>query len=172
MELATTTDLIVSLAAKIKLLILDVDGVMTNGKLWFGDDGAEYKTFNVKDGHGIKKLIASGINVAVISGRRSSAVDRRMAELGIEHYFAGQADKNAAFDELLHLLGLQPGEVAYIGDDEPDVKVMQRCSLPVAVADAHASAKAVAGWVTRSDGGEGAVREVCDLLIEANRTTS
>ncbi len=155
------------LAGQIKLLVLDVDGVLTDGRLWLGDDGAEYKNFNVKDGHGIKTLIRSGIEVAVITGRRSGAVDRRMAELGINHYFSGQADKLAAFDELLDTLQLQPGQVAYVGDDEPDIGVMQRCALPIAVADAHPSAKAVAGWITNNAGGNGAVREVCDLLVTA-----
>ncbi|RLA14177.1 MAG: hypothetical protein DRQ60_06920 [Gammaproteobacteria bacterium] len=170
MEQSTATNRLFDIAAKIKLLILDVDGVMTDGTLWFGDDGAEYKGFNVKDGHGIKELIRNGIDVAVITGRRSSAVDRRMVELGIVHYYAGQADKMAAYDELLLSLRLQSNQVAYIGDDEPDAPVMQRCSLPVAVADAHASAKLVAGLITDARGGNGAVREVCDLLIDATRT--
>ena len=160
------SDLLLSRAAQIKLLILDVDGVMTDGRLWFGDDGAEYKSFNVKDGHGIKELITRGIDVAVISGRRSSAVDRRMQELGIEHYYAGQADKLSAFRELIEKLAVQPEQVAYMGDDQPDVAVMQLCGLPVAVADAHACAIEVAGWVTRASGGAGAVRELCDLIID------
>lgn len=167
---STTTAQIVGIARQIKLLILDVDGVLTDGRLFMGDDGAEYKSFNVKDGHGLKKLIASGIEVAVITGRVSGAVDRRMSELGINHYFAGQADKIAAYNELLLALGLQSSQVAYIGDDEPDVPVMQLCSLPIAVADAHADAKAVAGWITSKRGGNGAVREVCDLLLRANES--
>ena len=167
---STITEQIVTIASQTKLLILDVDGVLTDGRLYIGDDGTEYKSFNVKDGHGIKKLIASGTEVAVITGRISSAVDRRMAELGIDHYFAGQADKVTAYNELLLKLGLQSSQVAYLGDDEPDVPVMQLCSLPMAVADAHADAKAVAGWITSKRGGDGAVREVCDLLIQANQT--
>lgn len=167
---STATAQIVGIARQIKLLILDVDGVLTDGRLFMGDDGAEYKSFNVKDGHGLKKLIASGIEVAVITGRVSGAVDRRMAELGINHYFAGQSDKIAAYNELLLALGLQSSQVAYIGDDEPDVPVMQLCSLPIAVADAHADAKAVAGWITSNLGGNGAVREVCDLLLRANES--
>lgn len=160
------SELLLSRAAQIKLLILDVDGVMTDGRLWFGDDGAEYKSFNVKDGHGIKQLITKGIDVAVISGRSSSAVDRRMQELGIEHYYAGQSDKLSAFNELIEKLSLQPEQVAYMGDDQPDVAVMQLCGLPVAVADAHSCAIEVAGWVTRAHGGGGAVRELCDLIID------
>jgi 3-deoxy-D-manno-octulosonate 8-phosphate phosphatase (KDO 8-P phosphatase) len=158
-----------TLAASIKLLILDVDGVLTDGRLWMGDDGAEYKTFNVKDGHGIKALIEVGTDVAVITGRRSAAVDRRMGELGVRHYYAGQHDKIAAFNELLQTLALQPSQIAYVGDDEPDVPVMQRVALPVAVADAHESAKKVAGWITLANGGAGAVREVCDLLMAASQ---
>ncbi|MEL0082329.1 MAG: 3-deoxy-manno-octulosonate-8-phosphatase KdsC [Gammaproteobacteria bacterium] len=164
---ATTDIQVLNRASQIKLLILDVDGVLTDGRLWLGDDGAEYKAFNVKDGHGIKALIAHGVQVAVITGRRSSAVDRRMAELGIAHYYAGQSDKMAAYNELMDKLALEPEQVAYVGDDEPDVAVMQRSGLPVAVADAHSSARRVAGWITGNRGGEGAVREVCDLLIKA-----
>ncbi|MBL4621880.1 MAG: 3-deoxy-manno-octulosonate-8-phosphatase KdsC [Immundisolibacteraceae bacterium] len=159
------TELLLSRAAQIKLLILDVDGVMTDGRLWFGDDGAEYKSFNVKDGHGIKQLINRGIDVAVISGRCSSAVDRRMQELGIEHYYPGQSDKLSAFDELIEKLAVQSIQVAYMGDDQPDVPAMQLCGLPVAVADAHQCAVEVAGWVTRANGGAGAVRELCDLIL-------
>ena len=157
--------LLLSRASQIKLLILDVDGVMTDGRLWFGDDGAEYKSFNVKDGHGIKQLISIGIDVAVISGRRSSAVDRRMNELGITHYYAGQSNKLSAFSEIIDKLAVQPEQVAYMGDDQPDVAVMQLCGLPVAVADAHQCAVQVAGWVTTANGGGGAVRELCDIIL-------
>ena len=158
-------ELLLTRAADIKLLILDVDGVMTDGRLWFGDDGAEYKSFNVKDGHGIKELICNDIDVAVISGRRSSAVDRRMQELGIEHYYSGQSNKLTAFGELIEKLAVEPDQVAYMGDDQPDVPVMRLCGLPVAVADAHPCAIEAAGWVTRAGGGAGAVRELCDLIL-------
>ena len=169
MELSTVSEQVRALAGSIKLLILDVDGVLTDGRLWMGDNGAEYKAFNVKDGHGLKALMHNGTDVAVITGRRSSAVDRRMGELGINHYYAGQNDKIAAFNELLQLLALQPSQVAYVGDDEPDVPVMQLVALPVAVGDAHESAKTAAGWITRGNGGAGAVREVCDLLMAARQ---
>ena len=158
-------DLLLKRASQIKLLILDVDGVMTDGRLWFGDDGAEYKSFNVKDGHGIKQLISNGIDVAVISGRRSSAVDRRMKELGIEHYYAGQSNKLTAFAEIIDNLAIEPEQVANMGDDQPDVPVMQLCGLPVAVADAHQCAAQAAGWITSANGGAGAVRELCDLIL-------
>ncbi|HAC33356.1 MAG TPA: 3-deoxy-manno-octulosonate-8-phosphatase KdsC [Gammaproteobacteria bacterium] len=159
-------------AADIRLLILDVDGVMTDGRLLMGTDGSEHKTFNVKDGHGIKQLLRHGVEVAVISGRSSLAVDRRMAELGITHYYAGQSNKLPRFEELISELKIEPEQVAYLGDDEPDLPVMERCGLPVAVADAHKSVLAIAGWVTSLGGGQGAVRELTDLIIESRTSRS
>lgn len=154
-------------AADIRLVAFDVDGVFTDGRLLLGDDGAEYKSFHVRDGYGVRRLLRSGIQAAVISGRHSSAVERRMQELGVEHVFQGVKDKVAVLDALLASLGLEPQQAAFVGDDEPDLPVMARVGLSVAVADAHASVRAAADWTTRAPGGAGAVREVCDLLVAA-----
>lgn len=154
-------------AAEIRLVAFDVDGVFTDGRLLFGDDGAEYKVFHVRDGHGIRRLARAGITPAVISGRASDAVTRRMQELGVEHVFQGVSDKVAVFDGLLAELGLEPAQAAFVGDDEPDLAVMARAGLAIAVADAHAQVRAAADWTTSAPGGLGAVREVCDLLVAA-----
>lgn len=151
----------------IRLLVLDVDGVLTDGRLYYGPRGEELKCFHVRDGVGLKAVRAAGIEVAVISGRRSAAVARRCRELGIAHVVQGAADKLAAFTRLAARLGLAPGECACVGDDLPDVPVMRAVGLSYAVADAHAAARAAADRSTRAHGGRGAVREVCDDLIGA-----
>lgn len=156
-------------AAAVELLALDVDGVLTDGRLWFGDDGAEYKAFHVRDGHGLVALGRAGVRLAVISGRRSSAVDRRMAELGIAHVHQGVGDKPAVLAELLERTGISAERAAFIGDDEPDLAVMRKVGLPIAVADAHPLARAAAAWVTTLPGGLGAVREACDLILDSRR---
>lgn len=156
------------LARRLKLLVLDVDGVMTDGSLYFGARGEVLKAFNVRDGHGIKLLQAAGIDVAVISGRRSPAVVKRCRDLGIRHVTQGAADKSAALDGLLRKAGLENArEVACMGDDTPDIPIFVRCGVAVAVADAHPLALASAGFVTRLAGGRGAVRELCDALLAA-----
>jgi len=154
-------------AAGIRLLILDVDGVMTDGRLHYDAEGREFKTFHVRDGYGIKRVMDAGIAVAVISGRPSSSAAGRMAELGIRHVMLGRNDKEAAFDELLARLGIVEAEAACVGDDAPDLPVMKRVALPIAVADCHASVADAAAWRTSLPGGAGAVREVCDLLLAA-----
>lgn len=154
-------------AAGIRLLVLDVDGVMTDGRLHYDAEGREFKTFHVRDGYGIKQIMAAGIEVAVISGRNSKSAAGRMAELGIRHVMLGREDKRAALDELLTRLGLSPDAVACVGDDGPDLDVMTRVALPIAVADCHPSILETAAWRTRLPGGAGAVREVCDLLLAA-----
>ncbi|MBW7930139.1 MAG: HAD hydrolase family protein [Gammaproteobacteria bacterium] len=154
-------------AAGIRLLILDVDGVMTDGRLLYDADGRELKSFHVRDGYGIKRLMAAGITVAVISWRRSGAAAGRMAELGIRHVMLGRADKGQALAELLAITGIDAGAAACMGDDEPDLPVMQRVALPIAVADCHAAVAGAAAWRTTLPGGAGAVREVCDLLLAA-----
>ena len=154
-------------AARIKLVIFDVDGVLTDGSLYLGDDGQEYKAFHSRDGHGMKMLRASGVEVAVITGRRSQVVDRRMAGLGIEHVYQGQEEKAPVFHALLEKLGLDASQVAYVGDDVVDLPVMRRAGLAIAVQDAHSLVKRCAHWQTPSAGGRGAARDVCELILEA-----
>lgn len=150
----------------IRLLILDVDGVLTDGRLYYGARGELLKAFHVRDGHGIKALRAAGIEVAVLSGRRSAAVGRRCRELGIRHVIQGAGDKLAAFSRLARRLEIEPRECACIGDDVPDLPLMRAVGLACAVADAHPAARRAAHYTTVSRGGSGAVREVCDLLAE------
>ena len=156
-------------AADIALVILDVDGVLTDGRLFFGPDGEMLKCFNVRDGHGIKQAAAHGIRFAVISGRKSKAVATRCRELGIDSVIQGCDDKLTAFRALIRRLKLEPSRCACIGDDAPDVPLMTAVGLAFAVADAHPVAIAAAHRVTRLGGGAGAVREVCDLLVAARR---
>jgi 3-deoxy-D-manno-octulosonate 8-phosphate phosphatase (KDO 8-P phosphatase) len=151
----------------IRLLILDVDGVLTDGRLYFGARGEALKVFNVRDGQGLVQLLRAGIEVAVISGRRSSMVSARCRELGVRHVQQGVGDKLAAFARLRRRLGLSPDACACVGDDLPDVPLMQALGCSFAVADAHPQARRAADHVTRLGGGEGAVREVCDLLLSA-----
>lgn len=155
------------LAAQIRLLVLDVDGVLTDGRLIYGADGSEAKAFNVRDGLGIKLAMHAGIEVAVISGRGGPAVERRMAELGIRHVYLEQEDKSAALAKITAATAVELEYVACVGDDLPDMAIMERCALGIAVADAHRIARGAADWVTGCPGGHGAVREVCDLLIAA-----
>jgi 3-deoxy-D-manno-octulosonate 8-phosphate phosphatase (KDO 8-P phosphatase) len=151
----------------IRLLVLDVDGVMTDGRLCIGPDGEYEKCFHVRDGYGIRAVMAAGIEVAVLSGRRSLALQRRCDELGISHLHQGLEDKAAEFSRLTGSLGLSARECAYVGDDAPDVPILKQVGLAVAVADAHPLALADAHRRTRLPGGAGAVREVCDWLLSA-----
>jgi 3-deoxy-D-manno-octulosonate 8-phosphate phosphatase (KDO 8-P phosphatase) len=155
------------LAAGVRLVVFDVDGVFTDGRLWMGSDGVEYKAFSVRDGVGIKQLLAAGIEVAIISGRASPAVDRRMAELGVTRIVQGCDEKAVALERVLLETGVAAGQTAYLGDDTPDLPAMRLVGLPAAVADAHPAARAAAAWVSSLPGGRGAVREFCDLLLEA-----
>lgn len=154
-------------AAKIKLAIFDVDGVLTDGRLLYAEDGRELKAFYVHDGLGLKRLRANGIEVAIITARNSPIVALRMSELGIAHVYQGQQDKYVCFEQLLHALHLRPDECAYTGDDLPDLAVMQHVGLAIAVANAHAWVRDHSHWQTRLQGGAGAAREVCDLLLYA-----
>jgi 3-deoxy-D-manno-octulosonate 8-phosphate phosphatase (KDO 8-P phosphatase) len=153
----------------IELLVLDVDGVLTDGRLRYGPEGEIDKGFHVRDGHGIKALQAAGVRVAVISGRDSPAVVRRCAELGVGEVLQGVGDKAVAFAALAARLGIEARVVACVGDDTPDVELMRRVGFAVAVADAHADARRAAHRRTRLPGGAGAVREVCDWLLAARR---
>jgi 3-deoxy-D-manno-octulosonate 8-phosphate phosphatase (KDO 8-P phosphatase) len=154
----------------LKLLILDVDGVLTDGRLFFDDSGKEYKCFHARDGHGIKLLRLTGVEVAVISGRKSHSVALRMQALGVEHVYQGHENKRAAFSEILQRLALSADQVAYIGDDVLDLPVMRQVGFAVAVQDANFAVKQYADWQTQTQGGLGAVREVCDLIMQAQGT--
>jgi len=152
-------------AAPIRMLVLDVDGVMTDGRLYFGPRGEALKQFHVRDGVGIKQVAAAGIQVAVISGRKSKMVAVRCRELGVRHVRQGAKDKLAELDKLCRKLKIQPSACACVGDDLPDIALMGKVSLAFAVADAHPEARHAAHLVTKLPGGHGAVREVCDYLL-------
>jgi 3-deoxy-D-manno-octulosonate 8-phosphate phosphatase (KDO 8-P phosphatase) len=154
-------------ARAIELVIFDVDGVMTDGSLYLGDDGQEYKAFHSRDGHGMTMLREAGLAMAVITGRRSEVVRIRMESLGVAHVYQGQRDKAPAYAALRAACGLEHAQMAYVGDDVVDVPVMRQVGLAVAVADAHPLVKAHCHWQTRLPGGRGAVREVCEELLAA-----
>jgi 3-deoxy-D-manno-octulosonate 8-phosphate phosphatase (KDO 8-P phosphatase) len=160
----TTPDL-AARAARVRLLLLDVDGVLTDGRIVYADDGAEVKRFHVRDGSGLKFWRDAGKRAAVLSGRSCAAVDRRAAELGIAPVLQGRGDKLPAFEPLLADLGLRPDEVCAVGDDLPDLPVLTRAGLAVAVADACAEVRAAADYVTAAPGGGGAVREAVEWLL-------
>ena len=155
-------------AADIRLLVMDVDGVLTDGSLPFDAQGGECKVFHVRDGYGIRRIIDAGIEVALISGRKSIPVKKRADELGIRHVFLGIKEKLATLKQLAEKLGISLDSIAYVGDDVPDLACMQAAGLGIAVADAHPDLDAVADWHTHLGGGQGAVREVCDLLLSAH----
>ncbi|MBD8090113.1 HAD family hydrolase [Pseudomonas fluorescens] len=151
----------------IKLAIFDVDGVLTDGRLYFLEDGSEFKTFNTLDGQGIKMLMAAGVQTAIISGRKTPVVERRAQNLGIPHLYQGREDKLVVLDELLGQLNLSYEQVAYLGDDLPDLPVIRRVGLGMAVANAAAFVREHAHGITAARGGEGAAREFCELILRA-----
>ncbi len=153
-------------AKKIKLVIFDVDGVLTDGRIIIGDDGQEYKSFHTRDGHGMKLLQLTGVEIAIISGRSTKTVEHRMNSLGINHVFQGKRVKLPVFEQLIAELNLQPEECAFVGDDWVDLSIMSRVGLAVAVQDADSVVKKHAHWITPSNGGHGAAREVCELIME------
>ena len=159
-------DEMVSKIMPLRLLVLDVDGVLTDGRIVMSDDGQETKFFDVKDGHGLKLLMRAGIEVIWITGRRSQVVEHRARDLGVQEYHQLIWDKVQVYEEILARKGLAPAEVAYMGDDIVDVPLMKRVGFAVAVADAVEEARRAAHYVTRNRGGRGAVREVCDLIIK------
>jgi len=161
---------VIEKAEKIKLLVLDVDGVLTDGRLLFDFFGNEYKSFHARDGHGIKLIQRTGIDIAIISGRKSKSVALRMRMLGIEYVYQGHENKRQAFEELLQKTGHTPDQTAYVGDDLLDLPLMTRVGLAVAVNDAHPEVRKRAHWCTTLPGGHGAVREVCDLIMQAQGT--
>ena len=151
----------------IKLAIFDVDGVLTDGRLYFDPEGREMKVFDVKDGHGMVMLRHAGITAAILSARESAVVEKRMRDLGIEHVCMGRRDKLAAFQELLACTGISADETAFMGDDLVDLPVLARVGLAATVADAHAEVQSRVHWASRHPGGRGAARELCELVLRA-----
>jgi 3-deoxy-D-manno-octulosonate 8-phosphate phosphatase (KDO 8-P phosphatase) len=154
-------------ASRIRMLVLDVDGVLTDGKLYFDHSGNEMKAFNTRDGMGMKALQQCGIEVAVITGRKSEAVAHRMSQLDIQHVYQGREDKLSAFLHLLKVTGLEAQQICFAGDDWIDLPVLSRAGLAVSVADAEDRVKEQAHWITSRNGGDGAVREICNLILIA-----
>ena len=154
-------------AVNIKLVVFDVDRVLTDGKLILGENGNEYKSFHVRDGQGLVMLLKTKCNVAVITARTSSIVSERMASLGIKHIYQGEENKGVALIKLIDQLKITLSEVAYVGDDIIDLPAMNKVALPIAVADAHPEVKKLAKFITINNGGQGAVREICELIMVA-----
>ena len=154
-------------ANKIRLALFDVDGVLTDGKIHINEHGHEIKTFNTQDGHGIRLLQHYGIKVGVITGRSSKALEHRMHDLDIEHVYQGSIDKNSVYQGLLKKLNLSTEQTSFVGDDIVDLQIMSQCGLSIAVANAHDFVKQHADWQTSRSGGDGAVREVCELLLSS-----
>lgn len=158
---------IYAIAKDIKLLICDVDGVFSDGLVYMGNQGEELKTFHTRDGYGIKTLMQAGIEIAIITGRKSQIVENRMTGLGIQLIYQGQDNKLIAYQDILSKLNIDPAQVGYIGDDLIDWPVMAKVGLKVCVADGHPLLRQRANYVTQIKGGYGAVREVCDLILQA-----
>ena len=156
-------------AAKVKLLILDVDGVLTDGRIIMDRKGREIKAFDVRDGHGIRLLREAGIEVAILTGRSSPVVQKRADDLGIPRRWVRQGvhDKVTAYQEIARKVGITDEETCFVGDDLVDIPLLKRVGIPIVVADGAPEAKRLARYVTQSSGGKGAVREVCDLLLQA-----
>ena len=158
---------IMQAASKIKLALFDVDGVLTDGRLYFGDKGESLKVFNALDGHGLKMLQQAGIAVAIITARKSAPLEARMNELGIKHVYCGVKNKLETFNQLLKKLDIEVQHCSFTGDDVIDLEVMTRCGLSIAVDNAHFMVKHYADWCTPLKGGNGAARLVCDILLLA-----
>lgn len=158
---------ILAIAKEIKLLICDVDGVFSDGLVYMGNNGEELKTFHTRDGYGVKSLMNAGIEVAIITGRQSKIVENRMTALGISLIYQGQDDKIKAYEDIARKINISPEQTAYIGDDLIDWPVMDKVALKVCVADGHPLLVKRANYVTKIQGGRGAVREVCDLILQA-----
>jgi 3-deoxy-D-manno-octulosonate 8-phosphate phosphatase (KDO 8-P phosphatase) len=160
---------ILEIAKTIKLVIFDIDGVLTDGSLFYDNAGHEYKAFNSKDGHGIRMLQDGGVDIALLTGRKSDLVKHRAKNLKIspDLIYQGYRDKRPAFEALLEQTGLNPEQIAFVGDDVVDLPVMSRVGLAIAVNDAHHFVLKHADWVTRQPGGRGAGREVCEMILEA-----
>ncbi|HET9121989.1 MAG TPA: HAD-IIIA family hydrolase [Acidiferrobacteraceae bacterium] len=158
---------VLAAAHKVRLVLFDVDGVLTDGSLYLDAHGQEYKAFYARDGHGLKMLQRTGVEVGIITGRRSDVVDHRARDLGIHLVFQGCLDKLAVYNELRERRSLDPATIAFVGDDVVDLPVMTRVGLAVAVQDAHYLVKQHAHWITPHGGGRGAARDVCELLMHA-----
>jgi len=148
-------------------MLFDVDGVLTDGKLWYGPEGEAFKAFHVLDGHGIKLLLQTGTAVALLSGRSSAAVTRRASELGIAHVLQGVEDKRSAFEALAATLGIPAADAGFMGDEVIDLPVLRRCGFACAPAEAHERVRANAHYVTRAPAGAGAAREACEFVLRA-----
>ncbi len=157
-------------AARIRLLAFDVDGVLTDGRLYLADDGQEYKAFCSRDGHGMKALQSTGVRIAIITGRTSQVVARRMKDLGVVHVYQGCLSKHLALATLLEETGCSAAETAFVGDDVPDLPVLRRVGFAVAVRNADPIVKRHCHWETPHRGGRGAARDVCDLIMDAQGT--
>lgn len=157
--------------SRIRLVAFDVDGVFTDGRFYLSEDGVESKAFHTQDGYGIRQLLNEGIQVAVISGRLSGAVEKRMAELGVSHVVLGCKDKVAALDEITAKLGISVAECAYVGDDIPDLPLLNHVGISIAVANAVAKLHEQCDLSTSASGGAGAVREVCELVLAARSSS-
>jgi len=168
--LSNTTDAVLARAKKIKLMIFDVDGVMTDGGLVIGDDGQEYKTFHSQDGLGLKLLQKSGVELAIITGRTSNVVEKRAASLGIKHLYQGVDDKLTAYNDLIKKLDIDPEQTGFMGDDMIDLPAMTRVGFAASVPAAFDNVKEHAHYVSIRGGGKGAVREVCELIMVAQGT--
>ena len=155
----------------LRLIAFDVDGVFTDGRFYLSDDGIETKAFHTQDGYGIRQVLEAGIEVAVISGRKSPAVEKRMAELGVPHVVLGCKDKVAALDELAGRLGIATDDCGYVGDDMPDLGLLQHVGFSATVANAVPVLQECCDYVTRKSGGFGAVREICELILAARSDT-
>ena len=163
-------DEVLARAARVRLMIFDVDGVLTDGTLYFSGRGEELKAFNIRDGLGMKMLARTGVHLAIISGRRSPALEQRAENLGIDFLYQGIDDKLAAFGELTARLGLSDAECGFLGDDLIDLPILSRCGFAASVADGAPEVVSRVHYVTRAAGGRGAAREVCELLMRAQGT--
>jgi 3-deoxy-D-manno-octulosonate 8-phosphate phosphatase (KDO 8-P phosphatase) len=161
---------LVQKAKAIKLVIFDVDGVLTSGNLTYSVNGIELKDFNVQDGQGIKLLQSTGVAVAIITAKSSPIIAKRMADLNINYFYQGDSNKLPAYLDLKSKLNLDDTEIAYVGDDLPDLPILRRVGLPITVPNATAIMQEYTQWVTQCWGGKGAVREVCDFIMQAQET--
>ena len=155
------------IASKIKLLAFDVDGVMTDGSITYDENGIEYKTFNAKDGHGLAKMVKSGFLTAVITGRRNGTVDRRAEDLRFSEVFQGVKNKLPILEGIMEKYELDYSQVAYMGDDEPDIQILEKVAISACPADAVERVKNICNFVSSKDGGKGAVRELCDYIYDS-----
>lgn len=161
---------IIEKAKPIRLAIFDIDGVFTTGKLFYGANGIEYKEFHVHDGQGIKFLQRSGVEIGIITARESDIVTKRMLDLDVKYVYQGNLDKLPAYEDLKQKLSLNDNQIAYLGDDLPDLPLIQRVGLGITVPNAPQIMKKYANWVTQATGGQGAVREVCELIMQSQGT--